>query len=68
MDRLAKTTVRLADLKAAAPEDTELGEIGGTALELMRRPYISYELIASQRSRAVRSASRTVVLARVSIC
>ena len=46
MDRLAKTTVRLADLKAAAPKDTELGEIGGTALELMRRPYISYELIA----------------------
>ena len=46
MDRLAKTTVRLADLKAAVPEDTELGEIGGTALELMRRPYISYELIA----------------------
>ena len=46
MDRLAKTTVRLADLKAAAPEDTELGEIGGTSLELMRRPYISYELIA----------------------
>ena len=46
MDRLAKTTVRLADLKAAAPEDTELGEIGGTALELMRRPYIIYELIA----------------------
>ena len=47
MDRLAKTTVRLADLKAAAPEGTELGEIGGTALELMRRPYISYELIAN---------------------
>ena len=46
MDRLAKTTVRLADLKAAVLEDTELGEIGGTALELMRRPYISYELIA----------------------
>ena len=46
MDRLAKITVRLADLKAAVPEDTELGEIGGTALELMRRPYISYELIA----------------------
>jgi len=46
MDCLAKTTVRLADLKAAAPEGTELGEIGGTALELMRRPYISYELIA----------------------
>ena len=46
MDRLAKTTVRLADLKAAAPEGTELGEIGGTALELVRRPYISYELIA----------------------
>ena len=46
MDRLAKTTVRLADLKAAAPEGTELGEIGGTALELMCRPYISYELIA----------------------
>ena len=46
MDRLAKTTVRLADLKAAAPEGAELGEIGGTALELMSRPYISYELIA----------------------
>lgn len=46
MDRLAKTTVRLADLKTAAPEGAELGEIGGTALELMRRPYISYELIA----------------------
>ena len=46
MDRLAKTTVRLADLKAAAPEGAELGDIGGTALELMRRPYISYELIA----------------------
>ena len=46
MDRLAKTTVRLADLKAAVPEDTELGEIGGTALELTRRPCISYELIA----------------------
>ena len=46
MDRLAKTTVRLAGLEGAAPEDTELGEIGGTALELMRRPYISYELIA----------------------
>ena len=46
MDRLAKTTVRLTDLKAAVPEATELGEIGGTALELMRRPYISYELIA----------------------
>ena len=46
MDRLAKTTVRLADLKATAPEGAELGEIGGTALELMRRPYISYELIA----------------------
>ena len=46
MDRLAKTTVRLADLKAAALEGTELGEIGGMALELMRRPYISYELIA----------------------
>ena len=46
MDRLAKTTVRLADLKAATPEGAELGEIGGTALELMRRPYISYELIA----------------------
>ncbi len=46
MDRLAKTTVRLADLKAAASAGAELGEIGGTALELMRRPYISYELVA----------------------
>ena len=26
--------------------DAELGEIGGTAIELLRRPYISYELVA----------------------
>ena len=28
------------------PEGAELGEIGGTAIELMRRPYINYELVA----------------------
>ena len=29
-----------------SPEGAELGEIGGTAIELMRRPYINYELVA----------------------
>ena len=44
--RLETTSIKLADLRAAAPEGAELGEIGGSAIELMRRPYISYDLIA----------------------
>ena len=43
---LETTSIKLADLRAAAPEGAELGEIGGTAIELMRRPYINYELVA----------------------
>ena len=46
LHRLETTSIRLADLRAAAPEGAELGEIGGSAIELMRRPYISYDLIA----------------------
>ena len=37
---------KLADLRAAAPEGAEMGEIGGTAMELMRRPYINYDLVS----------------------
>lgn len=47
MARLEKTPVKLADLRAAAPEGAVLGESGGTAMELLRRPAVSYELIAS---------------------
>ena len=46
LDRLARTKVRLADLRAAAGEDAVLGESGGTAQELLRRPGIRYETIA----------------------
>ena len=46
LKRLETTSIKLADLRAAAPEGAELGEIGGSAIELMRRPYISYDLIA----------------------
>ena len=46
LHRLETTSIKLADLRAAAPEGAELGEIGGTAIELMRRPYINYELVA----------------------
>ena len=46
LKRLETTSIKLADLRAAAPEGAELGEIGGTAMELMRRPYIKYDLIA----------------------
>ena len=44
--RLETTSIKLADLRAAAPEGAELGEIGGTAMELMRRPYINYDLVS----------------------
>ena len=46
LHRLETTSIKLADLRAAAPEGAELGEIGGSAIELMRPPYISYDLIA----------------------
>ena len=46
LKRLETTSIKLADLRAAAPEGAELGEIGGTAMELMRRPYINYDLVS----------------------
>lgn len=47
MERLQRTHVKLADLRAVVPEGTHLGESGGTALELMRRPAITYERMAA---------------------
>ena len=44
--RLGRTKVKLADLRAAAGEGVALGESGGTAEELLRRPGIRYEMIA----------------------
>ena len=44
--RLGRTKVKLADLRAAAGEGVDLGESGGTAEELLRRPGIRYEMIA----------------------
>ena len=44
--RLGRTKVKLADLRAAAGEGGDLGESGGTAEELLRRPGIRYEMIA----------------------
>ncbi len=43
--RLASTKVKLADLKAVAG-DADIGETGGTAEELLRRPAVRYEMIA----------------------
>ncbi len=43
--RLASTKVKLADLKAVAG-DADIGETGGTAEELLRRPQVRYEMIA----------------------
>ncbi len=45
MARLASTKVKLADLKAVAG-DADIGETGGTAEELLRRPQVRYEMIA----------------------
>ncbi len=45
--RLRRTRIHLADLRAAAPEGLALGESGGTAEELLRRPGVSYELVAA---------------------
>ena len=47
LKRLGNAHIKLADLRAVVPEGTELGESGGTALELMRRPAITYERIAA---------------------
>ena len=47
LERLQRTHVKLADLRAVVPEGTQLGESGGTALELMRRPAITYERMAA---------------------
>ena len=46
LDRLARTRVKLADLRQAAGEGAVVGETGGTAEELLRRPGIRYESIA----------------------
>ena len=45
--RLENTHIKLADLRAVVPEGTQLGESGGTAAELMRRPAVTYERIAA---------------------
>lgn len=45
LKRLETTRVKMADLRAIAPADAELGESGGTALELLRRPAVSYAMI-----------------------
>lgn len=50
MNRLETTRVPLADLRRAAEETgvdmSRMGETGGTAAELLRRPTVTYELIA----------------------
>lgn len=50
MHRLETTRVHLADLRKAAEEAgvdmSRMGETGGTAAELLRRPTVTYELIA----------------------
>ena len=47
LKRLETTHIKLADLRVVVPEGTALGESGGTAAELMRRPAITYERIAA---------------------
>ncbi|MGN0984517.1 MAG: tRNA uridine-5-carboxymethylaminomethyl(34) synthesis enzyme MnmG [Gemmiger sp.] len=44
--RLRHRSVKLAELRAAVPEGVVCGESGGTAEELLRRPGITYEMIA----------------------
>ncbi len=47
MQRLAHTTVRAADLKPVAEAaGVNAGETGGLAVELLRRPGVSYDLLA----------------------
>ena len=45
LHRLRTTTVKLAQLREAAPEGAVLGESGGTAEELLRRPGITHALV-----------------------
>ena len=56
LQRLEQTRVPLAALRAAAEaagqDPARLGESGGTAAELLRRPGVSYELIAAEIGRA----------------
>ena len=47
LKRLENAHIKLADLRAVVPEGTELGESGGTAAELMRRPAVTYERIGA---------------------
>ncbi len=47
LKRLENAHIKLADLRAVVPPGTELGESGGTAAELMRRPAVTYERIAA---------------------
>ena len=47
LERLGRARIRLADLRAVCPPDAELGESGGTTLELLRRPAVTYERIAA---------------------
>ena len=47
LKRLENAHIKLADLRAVVPQGTELGESGGTAAELMRRPAVTYERIAA---------------------
>ena len=46
LDRLGHTRVKLADLRAVTPDGAALGESGGTALELLRRPAVTYERLS----------------------
>ena len=46
LHRLENTRVRAAQLNAVLPEGTAPITTGGTALELLRRPEVSYELLA----------------------
>ena len=46
MHRLENTRVKASELNAVLPEGAEPITSGGTALELLRRPEVSYELLA----------------------
>lgn len=46
LQRLAQTRVRAAQLNAVLPQGTAPVAAGGTALELLRRPEVSYALLA----------------------
>ena len=45
--RLGAARVKLADLRAVLPAGADVGESGGTALELLRRPAVHYDDIAA---------------------